>query len=201
MSKLLTLKQVEDEAKKRKVELSYERDFQYSLSQGPKFTEKKYQAWKKKTLAAWQAYDERQLKYYTQLKLTYSPIMTSSRVSEERLRKDYQHFLDYNSDEDNLTLKECQSIYSCAIYEFGGFPIKHKLEKHWDLLLAFYVNKTKYHFLKCATPVKPAYAAIRKALKKVGFELRAKERSNHGKYYVEVWEFIKPMKKEKKGKK
>lgn len=200
---MLTLKQIEEEAKKRKVDLSYERDFPYSLSKGPKFTEKKYQAWKKKILAAWQAYDNREIAYrkkygYTQ---AYNPIMESRRVSEESLRKEYENHLRYSDDAKSLSLKECQSSYSCAIYEFGGFPIKHKLEQHWDLLLAYYVNKTKYHFLKCATPVKPEYAALRKALRKLGFEMRAKERSNHGKYFVEVWEYIKPMKKEKKGKK
>ena len=41
------------------------------------------------------------------------------------------------------------------------------------------------------------YAAIRKGLKAAGFKVVAKEQSNHGKYFVEVWEFIKAKQRKK----
>lgn len=204
MSKLLSFEQVEIEAKKRNVTIAKHRGYEFSLKElNAELDEKVYQAWKKKILAAWKANDIREIAYRKKYGYTgYKPIMERVCAKEESLRKQYASYVANRADEASIKLTEGQSSYSCAINEFGGFPgRKHKLDKHWDLLLAFYVNSTRFHYLKCATPVKSSYAGVRAGLKKVGFELRAKEKSNHGKYFVEVWEFIKPMKKEKKVKK
>ena len=204
---MLSLKQIEVETKKHKLDITMD-GWYYFLRGLPIFNQKDYEEWKKKTLKQWQLYDQRQIDYYTKYGYTqslhsYQPISKGPRVEEKNLRREYKKSI-MLSDFGGLCLQEDQSRFSCAINEFGGFPERsNKLDKYWDLLLSYYVNKSKYHYFKCATPVKPAYAGVRAGLKKVGFEMRASERSNHGRYFVEVWEYIKPKKKEtkKKGKK
>jgi hypothetical protein len=90
-----------------------------------------------------------------------------------------------------LSFYEGDSSFSCAVPEFGNFMQRESLDKHWDILLQWYVRKSKEKFFKCAVVDKPEWKALNAALKKVGFEKRASCKSNHGKYFVNVWEYIK----------
>jgi len=197
---MLTLEELQVAAKEANVTLSKGRGYSWTLEERKPFDTKAYEKWKKRTLAAWAAYDAREIAYrkkYAYVSV-YTPIVGGPRCTETSLRKEYDYQFVSKA---GLELGEGSSTFSCAIAEFGNFLSKAKLNKYWDLLLSYYVATTKYHYLKCATPVTKTYKPIRDALKRVGFEMRAKETSNHGKYFVEVWEYIKPRKKETKKRK
>ena len=200
---MLTLTEVKEEAKKRGVELSVESSYRFRLQKDKPFDTKAYSKWKEKRLAYWKKHDEGQIAYYKKYNYNYAyhPIIGSAASKEPALKTAYLNELKYSDSHRGLELSQGTSIYSCAIGEFGGFTIGGKLQNNWDLLLTYFIHTTQYHYLKCDTPVKPAYSPLRKALKALGFEMRAKELSNHGKYYVEVWELIKPYEKKKAKKK
>lgn len=84
-----------------------------------------------------------------------------------------------------------ESVFCCAVEEFGEFRMSRSLNKHWDLLLQFYLRYAKQHFFKCEVPEKEDYKPLSEALEKVGFEKRAVEQSNMGNYKVAIWEYIK----------
>lgn len=201
---MLSIKECEAKAKELGLYFEQEGSYRFILQAPQEFDEKAYKKWAKARIAYWKRYDKQQMDYYKkynpQYLKTYLPLATGDQAKDPALKKVYLYELKHSNRENQLQLTEGTSTYSCAIEEFGGFTIggKNKLYKHWDLLLQWFMNKTKYTYLKCATPVKPMYKDLRKALKEIGFEMRATEKSNHGKYKVEVWEYIKPQVKKKK---
>ena len=100
----------------------------------------------------------------------------------------------YSGDGDLIQFREDKSTFCCAVNEFGGFTMGSTLNKHWDLLLQFYLAVSKHSFHKCEVPLTKKYAALNAALEKVGFEKRAEEPSRMGRYKVAIWEFIKKVK-------
>lgn len=196
---MLTLKQIQKEAKARNVSLDYDGgsydDFVFVLREDAN-DDKEFQTFKEEFI---QRHHEREkirknnhqqlAKQYPKNKWHQRPFEASPVPDDEYIRKEFAY-----RDEDNptsLAFREDQSAFSCAIQEFGDFNLVPRLNKHWDLLLQYYVRKSHHKYFKCAVPSQKEWSALNDGLKKAGFEKRASEKSNHGRYVVHVWEYIK----------
>lgn len=169
--------------------------FSLFQKEDPKKTEKRYQSFKETSMKLWAEREKNTIEYYAKLGITRTPRPIPN---DKYYRQEFED-IGYSREEYDISLSDGQSSFSCAINEFGNFSLnRNQVNDYWEWLFRYYIATTKFHYLKCATPVKKAYEKIRAGLKAAGFEMRASEKSNHGKYQVEVWEFIKDKKKEKK---
>lgn len=108
---------------------------------------------------------------------------------DESIKNEYQ----WNNDEvcSYISFVESNSTFSCAVTEFGQFSFSKQTNKYWHLFLSWYVRKSNTPYFKCAVPTTKDWKSLNDGLEKAGFELRAQCPSNHGKYKVNVWEYIK----------
>jgi hypothetical protein len=190
---VLTLKQIYKEAKKRNVvfhdkdKYGWDGDLNYSLSPITTPTGKAFENFCKQTLEDHQQNEEYRQRVWP---TSYKPIPAPTK------KEMIQWWKEENEDNPLIGFNTENSTFSCAVPEFGDFSFQttkqgKKTQQHWDLLLQYYVRKSKTSYFKCAVPDQFQWKQLNDALQKVGFEKRAELKSNHGKYKVFVWEYIK----------
>ena len=199
MSKILSLAAVNSKLKQLSLK-AYKQGNYFFLEEieDKKEAEIAFQKWKEQKIVDWKKNKESQQKYFARYYPAYA-FKPDPLPSTERFRKDYIWSRD--NEHKFVRMSEGTASFSCAISEFGSFTLsKNTINTYWEWLFRWYVATTKYHILRCYTPVIPSYAKIRAGLKAAGFKNRGWEKSNHGKYRVDVWELNKPHKKETKKK-
>ena len=83
------------------------------------------------------------------------------------------------------------SVFCCAYDEIGDFYLCTKYNKFWPYLIKAWLLGNRVKFTRCSTLSFKAWKPLEAALLQVGFVIRAKLKSNHGRYKVTLWEYIK----------
>lgn len=184
---LLTKQQIDAKCKKLNLTI---KEKNHTLVATPIFSDKLFQEYKQEVLGYYRQREEDNRLHHNRM-YPGERYIPKGIPSDEVLKKEYFENEKEKEFPNHIGFNTDQSTFSCAVNEIGGFNQFKGLDKHWHLLLRNYVLGSKKNYFKCSVKNRKRYQPIIDGLKKAGFTHRADEKSNHGRYTVGVWDFVK----------